>query len=163
MKKIYFHSEGEKTPQIIEVPESITIKELIQKTGLGKDASHKSEEVIICREDGEEFIDIKMTLKEAGIGHKHHIHCHRCKHVEVTISYVSGMKHEFKVAPGLTIGAMIKKAAHQFHIDPPTIPTLILKDDAGNTLDESVHIGSIVHFPKCSVHLVLCPKIIIQG
>src|ERR1017187_5773311 len=137
MYKLYIHKEGEKSSQIVEGSESISVKELMEKiVDIKKDPSSKLEELVVCLEDKDESIDIMMTLKEAKIEHKHHIHCHRCKHIDATITYVTGNKHDFKVRPGITVSELIKRAAHHFHVDSKVIPTLIMKDENGETLDE---------------------------
>ena len=129
--KIYIHKEGERTPELIEVSENANVRELYES---GNGSPVISKEYEFSYEDADGPLEPGISLKDAGIGNKHHIHCHRCKKIDVTITYVSGESKILHVQPGLTIHQLIKRVAHQLHIDPSVVPTLVLKTETNDTL-----------------------------
>lgn len=159
--KIYLNKEGQKAPSKVETTESVTVKELI-RTHLPNGSDIVIEEYFVFKEDEETEIDINCRLDDSGIKDKHHLHCHKCRKVSVEINYNGGI-YDLHASPANTAGNIIKRAADHFHIDPMTIPDLILKTTTGDTLDDSEHIGTRVKFPDCKIQLTLCPKKPIQG
>lgn len=159
--KLYIHSEGNEVPEKVEVSSDITVKDLLARL-LQLDFAFDGSEFAL--EDEEDFlIPSDRTLAECGINHSHHLHCHRCKKINVHLSYSSGLSHVFDVPPSTTVAKLIKLAIVQFKIDPATAVNLIIKSENGLTLDDSTHIGTLVKHDNCSIRFVLCPKVIIQG
>jgi hypothetical protein len=159
--KLYVHLEGTKLPETIEISSDATVKDLLLLLNKEKFVLADSNYAL---ENDENLLEVsEKNLKEVGIKDKHHLHCHRCHKVSVKISYVSGQVHTFHVRPGTAVGKLIKMSVLEFKIDPTIEPTLIMKNEQQETLDDTTHIGTLVHHPHCSIHLILCPKVIIQG
>src|SRR5579862_808629 len=59
------------------------------------------EEILVFLEDQDEPIDHSRKLKECGVGEKAFFHCHRCRHIAVTVNY-NGTK-ERKFPPSGTV------------------------------------------------------------
>ncbi|MEP7127884.1 MAG: hypothetical protein ABI729_03410 [Chitinophagales bacterium] len=156
--KVYLHEENKRDPREIEIAENATVQELIESVSTNGDA--KSIELFIDEEAGPLQRDDLLT--KSGVIPKTHIHCHRCKRIDLTVSY-NGQSFKHGAQPSLSINRIKKRAGEKFSISISDLADLVLKLDSGETLQGNDHIGTLVAFPDCSLHLNLLPENPIQG
>ncbi|HLZ16818.1 MAG TPA: hypothetical protein VKQ08_07250, partial [Cyclobacteriaceae bacterium] len=158
---IYLHAENNREPKSVEVPDHATVEEIIlicqQYFPNGT-----TEEIFLFVEDDETPRERHVHHGEAGIQHHHHIHCHRCKMVDVIVIY-NGDDKSFPVAPSTTVKKLLQKVIHAFHISDQDAGDYVLKLDDKTILKPSDHIGSFTTFPRCHVKLFLTPIKPING
>ena len=156
--KLYLHSENTKEPQVIEIDENASIKEIVVKHHEVKNPDGSfDEEYKIFIEDGEDCLHHDHNHKDCGIEDKSTVHCHRCEKVAVTLVYNGKDKH-LEVAPSFTGEKIISKVADLFGIDPKDAADLRLKIDDLHFLEANEHIGTVVQFPHCKIELTLIPN-----
>lgn len=153
---IYLHGENSREPKTIEIHPHATVEEIIiiyqqQFPGTGT-----VEEILIFVEDEDEPKGHHHHHGDAGIHHRHHVHCHRCHQIEVTVFY-NGDDKTFREAPSRTVKTVFQKAIHAFGISESDAGDYVLKTEDGVTLKPSDHIGSIAKHPRCQVKLSLTP------
>jgi hypothetical protein len=148
--ELFKHVPGFEDPVIVEVEDTIRVRELIEI----EDA-----EGHIWLEDVDEEIDLDLTLVEAGIGHHRHIHRGRCTTVAVTVRF-NGEKFRRDFAPSGTI-----KRVRTWAVGPEAanlskeqaVEHVLAVPGADHFLDDAVHIGSLVD-GQCEVVLDLLPR-----
>ncbi len=149
--ELFKHVPGSEDPVIVEVEETIRVRELIE-TDDGE--GH------IWLEDVDEEIDLDLTLVEADIGHHRHIHHGRCITVSVTVRF-NGEKFHRDFAPSATI-----KRVRAWAVGPEAanlskdqvVAHVLAEPGADHFLADAVHLGSLVGAEKCEVMLDLLPR-----
>ena len=160
--EIYLHGENCQEAKIIEIPVNSKIGDIIAVYHNSMNPDAKMEEIELFFEDDDDMKNKEHEIGQAGIKKRHHVHCHRCKKVTVTIDY-NGQVIHLKVAPSNTGERILKLAAKEFKIAEGDIGDLYLKLPDGTTLDPDAHIGSYVHHPKCEITLTLINNNQVQG
>ncbi len=159
--ELYLHGAGTADEKMITVPEDATVHDVIaeaEKLGFTEDF-----EAAVFVEDGDRELDHSARLHECGIKHKHHVHCHRCRKVTVTVNFNGQKTHSF--APGTRVSRVLHWAADAFGllgVDAKN-KELRLGDTTGTILNSNQHIGSFTHPPKCEVDLYLTGIVEVQG
>ena len=97
--EIYVHRPGPERMELREVEETVTVAEA---TGAGEGEA-------VWIEDVEETIDLTITVAEAGIPHRGHVHVNRCSAVAVKVTY-NGPSKEHPFGPGTTVKAVFEWA-----------------------------------------------------
>jgi hypothetical protein len=151
---IYLHGEGTREPKATEIPPHATVEEIIVIYQQQFQDGGKIEEIMLFVEEEGEPKDRRHHHTDAGIHHRHHVHCHRCRQVDAIIFY-NGDDKSFRVAPSMTIKSVFQKAIHAFGISESDAGDYVLKLDDGVTLRPSEHIGSFAKPPRCHVKLSL--------
>jgi hypothetical protein len=153
---IYIHGENNKDAKSIDVPENSTNEEilLVYKEKFGN--LIMQEEILVFVEDEQEHHEHHRHH------HNTHIHCHRCKHITVSISYNTGIK-AFHVAPSATGKKLLEKAANAFSILPIDAADLLLRLSDGKDIESTDHIGSFVSYPNCAIAISLVPNPQVKG
>lgn len=149
--ELFRHVAGSEEPEIVEVVETMRVRELIELRG--GDGSIWLEEV-------DEEIEVELTLSEAGIGHHHHVHHGKCRTVSVRVRY-NGEHFDHEYAPSATI-----KRVRKWAVGPDAanlskdqaVEHVLATPSADHFLDETVHIGSLVGAEGCEVILDLLPR-----
>ncbi len=160
--QIYVHGENNRDPKLVEVSEEATVKDIISKYHQEFPDSGTPDEVELFLEDEEEHRHKDEPGEKAGIKKRVHIHCHRCKKVNVTVEY-NGQAITLHVPPSTTSKKILKKAAKEFKISDGDAADLLLKLHDSTVLQSTDHIGSFVAFPHCSIKLLLTPTKQVQG
>jgi len=159
---IYLHGENSRDPKLVEISEDASIKDIINEYKKEFPGAGTPDEIDLFIEDEEDHRPKDHTCKEAGIEKRMHIHCHRCKKIEVVITY-NGDDKSFHESPSATAGKIMKKAIHAFNISEGDAGDYLLKLDDKTVLQPSDHIGSFAAYPRCQVKLYLTPTKPIQG
>lgn len=161
--KIYLHSENCKEPEIIEIDESATVKEIIIKHHEKKNPDGSfDEEYKIFIEDEDGCRDPTHNNKDCGIDHKSRVHCHRCEKIKLALEY-NNVRKEVEVAPSYTGEKILSLVPGLFGISPNDVAGLRLKTDATHYMESTEHIGTLVQYPHCSIGLQLVSKVNVQG
>lgn len=156
--EIYVHgSEGE-DPTLVEVEAGSRVRELAV-------VSEGEEACLIFIEEGEEPLDLDITIEEAGIHHHRHVHRGHCRKVEVHVRY-NGETHSRHFSPAATVARVFAWAVgpESFDLTPEQqAEHMLALPGADHGLDGGVHIGSVVTKGTCEVVLDLLPKGRFQG
>ncbi len=158
--ELFFQSEGNPEIQLLRVPSDCTVRELIAQA---KVQVSGGEAPFLMIEDGEEPLPPEAMLQDAGIGHRHRVHCHRCRRIEVTINFNNqSKKHAF--SPATTIGKIKQWADKEFHLKGADATEHALQLCGTTTRpNEDLHLGSLVRSPHCQVCFDLVPKKRVEG
>jgi hypothetical protein len=88
--RIFIHEEQKRGPEAVEAVESTTVAVLVQEH------SEVDGDAVVMVEDGEVILAENLTLAEAGIADRGHVHVGRHKSVAVTVTYDSrDLEHDF--------------------------------------------------------------------
>ena len=142
--------------QLVEVEETITVRQLIVAHGSAESGG-------AWLEDVDEVLETEVTLIEAGIPVRGHVHVSRCHKVDVHVRYGGETKSK-EFAPSATIARVFKWATGEHGFD------LTKTERAKHTLgicdtqtepDKSEHVGSLAS--DCGLCLDLAPKERFEG
>jgi len=160
--KVYVHSEHSRDLKVIEILETASIKDIIDQFHKEFPVAGNPEEIELFLEGEEEPKHKEHKAEHAGVKKKHHIHCHRCKKIEVLIMY-NGQDKIFQLSPAATANVVLEKAIHAFNINPEDAGDYLLKLEDKTVLQPNDHIGSFATYPVCKVKLYLTPTKPVQG
>jgi hypothetical protein len=155
--EIYIHSAGNEDPELIEIEGTALVRALLEVGG-GQGAE------LVMIEEAAGPIDLDITIEQAGIHHRDHVHRGRCRRVDVRIRYNGDKSHEFH--PVATIRTIFEWAtgSHGFNLTPEQKAEHVLAlPGADHFLDWEVRIGSVVTPGSCDVVLDLAPKSRFEG
>jgi len=154
--EIYVHAHDREL-RLIEVDEASTVRELAAAHGPVDEGS-------VWVEDGDEPLATDLTLGEAEIGERGHIHISRCPRVEVRVRYGGDDKSK-DFPPGATIARVFAWATGRrgFDLTPSEKAkhTLGICDELTEP-DKAEHVGSLAG-EDCSLCLDLAPKERFEG
>lgn len=155
VRELYVHRRGaDKRLELVAVTETMTIAEAV---GL-EDGEH------VWVQETETELEVTLTLLEAGIPHREHVHVNRCRKVAVTVTYNGPSKaHTFH--PSTRVEKVFDWAVSTQGFD--LTPTDALDHElqiTGTSIkpDGSDHIGSFVN-DDCAVAFSLVAKIRNEG
>jgi len=155
--EIYIHTAGSEEPVLLEINETALVRELLV---IGDPQGAE----LVMIEEVEEPLNLDITLKEAGIRHRSHVHRGRCRRVDVRVRYNTEKSHDFH--PPATIRRVFEWATgpHGFPLTPEQKAAHVLAlPGADHFLDWEVRIGSLVMPGSCDVVLDLAPKSRFEG
>jgi hypothetical protein len=160
--EIYLHGAGTTEEKIMHVSEDATVRDVLdaaKNAGLHVDA-----DTILLVEDSEDELRDDARLCDHGIRHKHHLHCHQCRAVDVAVTF-NGRTKSHKFTPSRKVKGVLKWAvgAFELHGVDAENKELRIGGDTGTILQSQQHIGSFVHAPKCHVDLYLTAIVEVQG
>jgi len=162
--ELFLQGEGIAEILLVRVPHDCTVRELIEKAKAeAKNLQHDGGEMALLLEDSDEEINPDARLNEASIKHRHRIHCHRCRRIEVTVNF-NGQSQARKFSPARTIGRVKHWADDQFGLKGVDATEHALQL-CGKDIrpDEDVHIGALVRYPDCKLCFDLVPKKRVEG
>jgi hypothetical protein len=135
--ELFAHSASGQVPALIEVEETMTVREVLSVFG--------SDQEGFWIEDTEEELDVEVTLAEAGVHDRHHVHHHRCRRVEVVVRHIDEeRRHEF--SPATTVGRVLIWALgpEGFNIPVEQRPEYgFLGCSDGKAVPNDAHVGSL--------------------
>lgn len=160
LNEIKVHIGGKEEVRRIEAAEELTFEKLAEELAKQHFGGCRPEEILFFEEDcdGEELRGVVIVE-----GRRPRIHCHRCKHAEVTVIFENqSKKHAFR--PGERLRRIIDwaKSDKGFNLDKGAKLVLRAGPDT-EALDNDAHVGSFVKEPACSVTFYLTPAERIQG
>lgn len=164
--QIFVQGEGKREIRILQIPESATVRELIEAaravTSLNRD---DSAEVAVFAEDGDKPLALGATLESAGLGNDSSVHVSRCARVIVTVHY-NGQDRTDTFGPGVPMHRIKQWAVGKkgFGLDPVDAGEHVLQvTGSSDRPDEDVHIGSLVVASGCKVEFDLVAKVRVEG
>jgi hypothetical protein len=98
--EVFVHKRNEEI-RIVDVTETINVRELVEQVD-GADGH-------VWLEEQDEEIDLEITLAEAEIGDRSHVHVGHCKRVNASVRY-NGVAKEFEVSPASTLQSLFDRA-----------------------------------------------------
>ena len=160
--EVYIHGEGCGSKKL-KISESATLAQLLEqakKAGFISPAD--GHPFKICLEDEDVEHEHHHPLPGCGVHHHTHVHCHRCEHIAVTVTYNGVSKSQsFKTS---ATGMKIRKwALDEFKLKGADAADKVLRFENKDVLDDTAHIGTFAHFPKCAVQLFLTSLVEVQG
>ncbi len=154
--ELFVHTAGNEDPDVVEVEDTALVRKLL--VGDGADGR-------IWAEGIDEDISLEITLAEAGIRHRHHVHRGRCARIEVVVRF-NGETFTSTFGPGTPIKFIEKWAfgdkAADLSPDQAAKHVLALPG-ADHFLAATVHVGSLVTAGSCQVALDLLPRDRFEG
>lgn len=151
--RLYTHQEGKLEPAVIEVD-----AETVVADALG--ISVEEESVVVMLEDDERVIDISLTIIEAEIPDRGHVHHGHRSHVEVVVDY-NGEPRQKQFASSTRVSRVYKWACgkHGFDFDEADAAEHQLALPGSNTVPPpDTHVGSLPQNPRGTVHLHIIAK-----
>ena len=156
--EIYVHTSDHHEPKLVKISEESTVEDLLKVI-----APEGHSEVFLIVEGEDEPKEHHHKLSHCGIKHRRHVHCHRCRKIEVSVYFNREIKGQF--SPSATIAQILKWALGKFELTgaDATDKSLRLTEKPNEPLAETTHIGSLAKHPHCSVHLNLADSIKTNG
>lgn len=114
-------------------------------------------------EDSHEPVDPDRVIRDLEIRNHEHIHCHKCKRIDVEINYGSGTKRH-KFSPATTIDVVTQWAKKKFMLDDASAGDLVLqKCGTKEHPRPNQHLGEVVDPVNCKICLDLVKEVTPQG
>jgi hypothetical protein len=161
--EIYVHTRGSADPKLVKTGEDAAVDQLIEQiavaAGLPKNPDQK---LVLFLEDGDEPLEHHRKLCECEIRHRHHVHCHHCNSIKVSVFY-NREKHA-AFPPSAKVERVLDWAVNEFKLTPAEAAdkflTLKGKDEE---LPLDAHIGSFADDHGCAVSLCLTAPVEVNG
>lgn len=157
--------QGEEIDEItlLRVARDCTVREVVKKVKEKCGVTAVEDEVLVLIEDHDEEILLDAKLNEIGIGHRHRVHLHRCRRVEISVNFNAVTKAR-SFSPGTTIGKIKRWADDAFELKGIDATEHALQICGTNKRpDLDVHVGSLVQHPQCQICFDLVPKKRVEG
>jgi hypothetical protein len=164
--EMFLQMEGITDVMLVRVPQNGAVRDIIEAArAKGVTVPSGGENVFVLLEDSDEVLELDKELKEAGIGNRQRVHCHRCRRIEVTINFNG--RTESKAFPPSTAVKRVKRwadAKDQFDLKGVDTTDHVLQI-CGTSVrpDEDIHIGTLVRHPNCKLCFDLVPKVRVEG
>lgn len=156
--ELYLHSPGPEEPELIERELSSTVADLLAEAGAEQSLS-------LWLQDADEPLQDALTLEEAGIASRAHVHRGRCRRIDVVVRY-GGEDLPKDFSPSATIKRVFDWAVgeHGFKLSKEQRAKHVLAvPGADHFLAFTVHVGSVADLDTCSVVLDLAPRERFEG
>jgi hypothetical protein len=161
---LYVHSAKEVEPRLIRVEDDLLMGELAAKAINEGIHGASSEEIFIFLENEPEPLSKEASAKNCGVGHRSHIHCHKCHRIQVGVNY-NGIEKTHAFPPSVMVRRVLKWSIETFNLKGADAEHKILRlaSPPNTELSNDAHIGSYVQAPVCSVSLCLVPPVRFEG
>lgn len=152
--EIYVHRPGEERIELRVVEETVTVEEAV-KLRNGEN---------VWLEDTEEIVDVRITVTEAGIAHRGHVHVNKCHRAVVTVNFNGQTKtRDFPVATRIEHVFRWATGKDGFPLaDADALEHTLQVCNTTTQPDGDDHVGSFVS-DQCTVCFDLVPKHRIEG
>jgi hypothetical protein len=161
---IYVHTHEGADPKLVKAAEDSSVQQLIDTiTAASGLKSNPDEKVLLFLEDNDEPLETHRKLSECEIRHRHHVHCHRCHRIMVSVFYNEEKHTTFP--PSAMVKRVLKWAIKEFKLTPADAADkiLVLQGSAKDELQLDAHIGSFARPHQCSVNLCLTAPVEVHG
>lgn len=162
MLRVYVQVEGEKNPQLIEIPSDARLKDVLAP--LAAKGVHVGDDIVMFVEDEDDELPQDDCLSDRNIKHRDHLHCHRCRKIEVSV-LLNGTKNCRSFSPSARIAKVQEWAAHAFEKDGFEGTDEMALQLVGSTErpPDDAHIGTLVTYPNCELAFNFIGKPLVQG
>jgi hypothetical protein len=167
MKTIEILLQGEAIPDIQLVVldiEGAKARDVAAKAAEHRKGPPAEGDFFVFIEDAESPLDPDSALPEANQGHPLRLHVHRCRAIEVAVTF-NGETVEHRFGPGTTVETVKKWAAIKgFHMTPQDAAEHVLQISGTTTRPEpDTHIGALVTAGNCTLRFDLVPLKRVEG
>jgi hypothetical protein len=165
MKKIevFLQVEGGKDIVLVHVPQGGSVRDLLHVAKEHGPEFREDDAIMVFIEDMDEAVELDVLLEDAGISHRGHVHVHRCHRVEVSVNF-NGMRVSDSFPPSATVARIKKWAAKELGMSEKDAAEHVLEVSGTKvSLDEDIHVGTLVVHPGCQISLDLRPKVRVEG
>ena len=162
--EIYVHTHEGVEPKLVKAGDDFTVKQLLEAISAAGGLEGKPhEEILVFLEDCDDPVEHHRKLSECEIRHRHHVHCHHCHRIKVSVFYNEAREEAFP--PSATVKRVLKWAIKAFKLSPTDAADkiLVLKGNASDELDPAAHIGSYAKPHHCAVELCLTAPVEVNG
>jgi len=143
---------GQAEPILVTVPQGARVVEVIEIVrGHSGAGLHDAEEVFLFLADGDEALEAERRLDECGVGHRHHVHAHRCRAVEVTVAF-GGAQKSRPFAPSARAGKVKDWAVEAFAAPTETADYTV--GEAQKRLDDDTRLRALTHHCRLCLNLI---------
>lgn len=157
--EVYVHVEGSREPKLAKVSEDATLKEVAAAAGC---SLNEADDIFIGRQDDDNAFHHGDSLDKAKVKHRQHIHCHRCKKIQVSVLYNGQKERDF--SPAIRLDVILRWAIREFNLEGQDAADMALfLPGEQSPLDGDIHIGSLASFPECSVTLAMNAPALVNG
>ena len=166
----FFIHEGHQPPRLAKAQGDETLEAVLRREGISLDDDFHLY-VSDAATDGElddeaaepEPSAPGLTMAAAGVKRHGHVHCHRCRHVQVSVNYQSKTK-ERKFSPNARIRRVLRWARKAFDLTGPAAGDFVLQP-CGSDVDAGLqqHLAEFVRDHTCSACFDLSKEITPQG
>jgi hypothetical protein len=171
--ELFVHSEGVR-PKPVKIETTDTLAKLLEKAGI----ETKQDLLVFCGEsksalqeqdgvehgeDEHEPVKVDSIIDGLKLKKNSHVHCYRCRRIEVTVNYQNKTKHH-KFSPATTVETVRKWALKKFHLTDVDAEKLVLEIcDTNERPRATQYLGELVQYPNCSICFNLVPDVKIEG
>jgi hypothetical protein len=161
--EIFLQGEGLKDVVIVQLPKKGSVRDLANAAlEHGRPADDENVSAIFL-EDSETALNPDLSLEDAGIEHRQHVHIHRNKKIDVTVTF-NGLQKSHNFPPSKTVGKVKKWAAKEFSMaEEDAIEHILQVSGSKDRPDEHSHIGALIEFPAHQLFFDLVPKVRVEG
>jgi hypothetical protein len=157
--------QGEHIPdiQVVDLGPGKGVKDVLAAAAKHRGGEAEGEYFVFIEESDEPLNDGDQ-LPERDDGHPVRLHVHRCRRIEVAVTF-NGVTKEHGFGPGTPIAAVKKWAAIvAFGMDPGDAAEHVLQL-AGTTdrPEPDTHIGTLATCPRCQLAFDLVPLKRVEG
>lgn len=157
--EVYVHTEGTSELQLLPMSPDGQVRDLLTTD----DPAVSGESIWLVEQN--EPLDVEISLVDAGVTDRCHVHRGRCASVKARVHY-NGTAYDQSFSPATPIAQVYRWAAGDdgFKLPSEEIPrhALIVRGTS-EFIDSEVHIGSLASSPRCDVDLDLVPKKRFEG
>lgn len=167
---IFIHQAGEKAKITTAQPEE-TLATVLQRAGITLDdemhlfVSHGDNEgdESDLDDDTVEPVSAGMTVAAAGGKHHSHVHCHKCRRIEVTVNFQDKVKSR-KFAPNARIARVRRWALNAFGLTGPAASDFVLQlCGSDKSPRPNQDLAELVAPGSCSICFDLTKEVTPQG
>lgn len=166
----FFIHDGHQAGRLVNASITETLEAILRREGIALDEAFLV--FVSDAADGAEADDAAdepepvppgCTLATAGLKHHGHVHCHRCKRIQVSVNYQSKTK-ERAFAPNARIRRVRRWALKAFGLTGPAAGDYVLQP-CGSDVDAGLqqHVAEFVRDHTCSACFDLSKEITPQG
>lgn len=157
--EVYVHTEGTPDLQLQPVNRNGHVRDLLTTD----DPAVSDESIWLAEQD--EPLDVEISLVDAGITERCHVHRGCCTSVKARVHY-NGTAYDRSFSPATPVAQVYRWAAGEdgFKLPSEEIPRhALLVRGTSEFIDTEVHIGSLSTSPRCDVDFNLVPKKRFEG
>ena len=144
---------GQAAPILVTVPQGARVVEVIEIVrGQGEAGLRDAEEVFLFLANADEALGAERRLDECGVGHRHHVHAHHCRAVEVTVAF-GGVQKSRPFAPSAHMGKIKDWAVEAFAA--PTETADYAMGEAQKRLDDDTRLLTLAHHCHLRLELIV--------
>jgi len=156
---IFVYTASGVAPRRLQLDADATVDELLKAAKTNGDPGDE----LAFLEDSDEPLDRTKKLVDCGIKEKSVVHCHRCRHVLVTVNY-NGVTKQNRFPPSATVARVQKWAVKEFGLKGQDAEDKVLRTDANaQPLEPDTHIGTLTPASVCALNLYLTPLVLVEG